>query len=88
MQLKLFTRKVKLCSYLCHNFSGYDCNSILETLIPKAFELKLESKILPKRMETYISVQKGCLRILDSNRYLRASLDNLVKNKLLWIHSI
>ena len=40
-----------------HNFSGYDCHLIFELLLTKAFELKLDIKILPKIMENYVSVQ-------------------------------
>ena len=48
-----------------HNFSGYDCHLIFELLLTKAFELKLDIKILPKIMEDYVSLQVGCLRFLD-----------------------
>ena len=31
-------------------------------------------------MENYVSIQVGCLRFLDSHRFLPSSKDNLFKN--------
>ena len=63
-----------------HNFSGYDCHLIFEELLIQAFEKGYEPKIFPKSMENYVSVQIGCLRFLDSYRFLSCSLDKLVKS--------
>ena len=63
-----------------HNFSGYDCHLIFEELLIQAFEKGNEPKIIPKSMENYVSVQIGCLRFLDSYRFLSSSLDKLVKS--------
>ena len=63
-----------------HNFSGYDCHLIFEELLIQAFEKEYEPKIIPKSMENYVSIQVGCLRILDSNRFLSSSIDKLVKS--------
>ena len=63
-----------------HNFSGYDCHLIFEELLIQAFEKGYEPKIIPKSMENYVSIQVGCLRFLDSYRFLSSSLDKLVKN--------
>ena len=63
-----------------HNFSGYDCHLIFEELLIQAFEKGYEPKIIPKSMENYVSVQIGCLRFLDSYRFLSSSLDKLVKS--------
>ena len=43
----------------------------------------MESKIqiLPKSVDNYLSVQEGCLRFLDSYRFLSSSLDKLVRNE-------
>ena len=63
-----------------HNFSGYDCHLIFQELLIQAFEKGYEPKIIPKSMENYVSVQIGCLRFLDSYRFLSSSLDKLVKS--------
>ena len=43
-----------------------------------AYSLKLPINILPKRLENYVSVQVGCLRFLDSYRFLSSSLKKLI----------
>ena len=39
-----------------------------------------EPKIIPKSMENYVSVEVGCLRFLDSYRFLNSSSDKLMKS--------
>ena len=63
-----------------HNFSGYDCHLIFQELLIQAFEKGYEPKIIPKSMENYVSIQVGCLRFLDSYRFLSSSLDKLVRS--------
>ena len=63
-----------------HNFSGYDCHLIFQQLLIQAFEKGYEPKTIPKSMENYVSIQVGCLRFLDSYRFLSSSLDKLVKS--------
>ena len=63
-----------------HNFSGYNCHLIFQELLIQAFEKGYEPKIIPKSMENYVSIQVGCLRFLDSYRFLSSSLDKLVKS--------
>ena len=63
-----------------HNFNGYDCHLIFEELLTQAYKMGCEPKIIPKSMEVYISVQVGCLRFLDSYRFLNSSLDKLMKS--------
>ena len=41
---------------------------------------KVKFKIIPKTSEEYISVKYGCIRFIDSYRFLSESLDKLVKN--------
>ena len=41
---------------------------------------EVKFKIIPKTNEEYISVKYGCIRFIDSYRFLSESLDKLVKN--------
>ena len=63
-----------------HNFSGYDCHLIFEELLTEAYNQKYIPTIIPKSLENYVSVQVGCLRFLDSYRFLSSSLDKLVRS--------
>ena len=65
-------------SIFFHNFSGCDCHLIFEELLTSAYNLKLPINIIPKSMENYVSVQVGCLRFLDSYRFLSSSLQKLI----------
>ena len=40
---------------------------------------KVKFKIIPKTNEEYIAVKYGCIRFIDSYRFLSESLDNLLK---------
>ena len=65
---------------LFHNFSGYDCHLIFEKLVNMATKknIKLnDSDIIAESSENYVSVKIGCLKFLDSYRFLDASLDKL-----------
>ena len=78
----LNTRKVHtlFVQILFHNFSGYDCHLIFEKIINMATEKNIkinENHIIAKSSENYISVKIGCLKFLDSYRFLDASLDKL-----------
>ena len=61
------------------NFSNYDCHMFFKRLVDlKNDEVKI--KIIPETNEEYISVSYGCIRFIDSYRFLSRSLDNLVNN--------
>ena len=62
-----------------HNFSNYDCHMFFKKLVDLKKE-KVKFKIIPKTNEEYISVKYGCIRFIDSYRFLSESLDKLVKN--------
>ena len=62
-----------------HNFSNYDCHMFFKKMVDiKNDEIKFE--IIPKTTEEYMSVTYGCIRFIDSYRFLSMSLDGLVKN--------
>ena len=62
-----------------HNFSNYDCLMFFKKLVDLKKD-KVKFKIIPKTNEEYISVKYGCIRFIDSYRFLSESLDKLVKN--------
>ena len=62
-----------------HNFSNYDCHMFFKSLVDLKKE-KVKFEIIPKTNEEYISVRYGCIRFIDSYRFLSESLDKLVKN--------
>ena len=62
-----------------HNFSNYDCHMFFKKLVDLKKD-KVKFEIIPKTNEDYISVKYGCIRFIDSYRFLSESLDKLVKN--------
>ena len=62
-----------------HNFSNYDCRMFLKRLVDLKND-KVKLKIVPKFNEEFISVNCGCIRFIDSYRFLSESLDKLVQN--------
>ena len=61
-----------------HNFSNYDCHLFFKKLIDKKPDNILVN-VIPKTNEEYISVTYGCIRFIDSYRFLQSGLDGLVK---------
>ena len=64
--------------FIFHNFSNYDCHMFFEKLVDKK-KNKVDFDIIPKTNEEYISVTYGCIRFIDSYRFLSSGLDSLVK---------
>ena len=62
-----------------HNFSNYDCHMFFKRMVDLKKD-KVKFKIIPKTNEEYITVKYGCIRFIDSYRFLSESLDKLVKN--------
>ena len=60
-----------------HNFSNYDCQMFFKRLVDeKKDNVKFET--IPKTNEEYIV--SGCIRFIDSYRFLSEKLDKLVKD--------
>ena len=68
-------------AFAFHKFSNYnyDCHMFFKKLVDLKKD-KVKFKIIPKTNEEYISVKYGCIRFIDSYRFLSESLDKLVKN--------
>ena len=64
--------------FIIHNFSNYDCHMFFKKLVDKKKD-KVDFDIIPKTNEEYISVTYGCIRFIDSYRFLSSGLDSLVK---------
>ena len=64
--------------FIFHNFSNYDCHMFFKKLVDKK-NGKVKFDIIPKTNEEYISVTYGCIRFIDSYRFLSSGLDSLVK---------
>ena len=62
-----------------HNFGSYDCHMFFKRLDDLKKD-KVKFKIIPKTNEEYIAVKYGCIRFIDSYRFLSESLDKFVKN--------
>ena len=65
--------------FIFHNFSNYDCHMFFKKLVDKKKD-KVDFDIIPKTNEEYISVTYGCIRFIDSYRFLSSGLDLVVKN--------
>ena len=64
--------------FVFHNSSNYDCHMFFKKLVDLNKD-KVKFKIIPKTNEEYISNKYGCIRFIDSYRFLSESLDKLVK---------
>ena len=60
-----------------HNFSNYDCHMFFKTLVDRKKD-NVKFAIIPKTDEKYISVKYGCIKFIDTYRFLSSSLDKLV----------
>ena len=65
--------------FIFHNFSNYDCHMFFKKLVDLKND-KVKFDIIPKTNEEYISITYGCIRFIDSYRFLSSGLDSLVKN--------
>ena len=72
-------KNINFIPLIYHNFSNHDCHMFFKKLVDLKND-KVKYKIIPKTNEEYISVTFGCIRFIDSYRFLSDSLDKLVKN--------
>ena len=70
--------KSKFIPIVFNNLSNYDCLVFFKKLVDKKYD-KVNFDIIPKTNEEYISVTYGCIRFIDSYRFLPSSLDSLVR---------
>ena len=61
-----------------HNFSNYDCLMFFKTLVDRKKD-NVKFEIIPETDEKYISVKYGCIKFIDTYRFLSSSLDKLVQ---------
>ena len=61
-----------------HNFSNYDCHMFFKQLVDRKKD-NMKFEIIPKTDEKYISVKYGCIKFIDTYRFLSSSSDKLVK---------
>ena len=61
-----------------HNFSNYDCHMFFKSLVDRKKD-NVKFEIIPKTDEKYISIKYGCIKFIDTYRFLSCSLDKLVQ---------
>ena len=64
--------------FIFHNFSIYDCHMFFKALVDKKNN-KVNFDNIPKTNEEYITVIYGCIKFIDSYRFLSSGLNSLVK---------
>ena len=67
----------KIIPLFFHNSSNYECHMFFMRLVVLK---KVKFKIIPKTNEEYNSINYGCIRFIDSYRFLSNSLNKLVKS--------
>ena len=66
-------------TFVFHNFSKYDCHMFFKRLVDLKKD-KVKFEIIPKTNEECISVRYGCIRFIDSYRFLSEKMEKLLKN--------
>ena len=77
--INVIQKQSNFIPFIFHNFSNYDCHMFFKKLVDKKKD-KVDFDIIPKTNEEYISVTYGCIRSIDSYRFLSSGLDSLVKS--------
>ena len=77
--IKVKQKDSNFIPFAFHNFSNYDCHRFFKRLIDLTKD-KVKFDIVPKTNDEYKSVTYGCIRFINSYKFLSESLDKLVKN--------
>ena len=76
--INVIQKQSNFIPFIFHIFSNYGCHMFFKKLVDKKKD-KVDFEIIPKTNEEYISVIYGCIRFIDSYRFLSSGLDSLVK---------
>ena len=76
--LKVKQKDSNFITFGLHNFSNYDCHMFCKQLVDRKKD-NVKFEIIPKTDEKYISVRYGCIKFIDTYRFLSSSLDKLVQ---------
>ena len=76
--IKVTQKKRNFIPFIFTSFSNYDCHLFFKKVVDRKND-KVKFDIVPKTNEKHISVTHGCIRFIDSCRFLSGSLDSLVK---------
>ena len=76
--INITQKKSNFIPIIFHNFSNYDSHMFFKKLVDKKKD-KVDFDIIPKTNEEYVSVTYGCIRFIDSYRFLSGALVSLVK---------
>ena len=77
--IKVKQKDSNFIPFAFHYFSNYDCHMFFKRLVDLKND-NVKFKNIPKTNEEYVVVKYGCIRIVDSYRFLSSSLDKLVQN--------
>ena len=76
--INVIKKQSNFMPFMFHTFSNYDCHMFFKKLVDKKKD-KVDFEIIPKTSEENISVTYGCIRFIDSYRFLSSGLDSLFK---------
>ena len=73
--INVIQKQSNFIPFVFYNFCIYDIHLFLKKVIDKNKD-KVEFEIVPKTKEEYISVTYGCIKFIDSYRFLSSSLNS------------
>ena len=76
--INLTQKQSNFIPFLFHIFSNYDCHMFFKKFVDEKND-KLKFDIILKINEEYISVTYGCIRFIDSYRFLTRCLGSIFK---------